>query len=184
MAISNCMEDLTMSNEVILWGSLILPWSTIVFMPKEDIKRYMPVGLFTVVLSVLILEIGISFGMWNIKETVFPFALLPPLVYGLPIFTMWVFKLTYGRFWLFVATNAIMDLFFDYLIIPWLASSGILDYNVSILDFFITTLQAWLLYGYQMWQETIFVYSPSTSSAFDLRPAAAKPIPKEDEPHE
>lgn len=173
-----------MSNEVILWSSLILPWATIFFMPKEDIKRYMPVGLFTAVLSVLIVEIGISFKLWNTNETVFPFALLPPLIYGLPAFTMWVFKLTYGRFWLFVATNAVMDLVFDYLIIPWLASRGILDYNVSILDFFITTSQAWLLYGYQMWQETIFAYSPGTSFISGLQPAAAKPVPQEDDSYE
>ncbi|WP_312335863.1 hypothetical protein [Anaerospora hongkongensis] len=171
-----------MSNELLLWGSFIVPWLTLFFMPKQDIKRYMPVGLLTAVLSALIIDIGIAFGLWSTSQTVFPFSLLPPIIYGLPVFAMWVFKLTYGRFWLYAVTNAVLDLAFDYLILPWLASRGMFDYNLSIIDFIITTTHAWLLYGYQMWQETIFAYSPSTTRyASSLRPAAAKPLPPEED---
>ncbi len=34
-----------MSNQILLWSVLILPWLTLFFMKKEDIKRLMPASL-------------------------------------------------------------------------------------------------------------------------------------------
>lgn len=168
-----------MSNQLILWSILILPWFTLLFMKKEEIKRYMPVALFTVVTGLIILEIGSTLNLWAVRETVFPLSYTVPYIYGtFPVVTMWVFKFTYGRFWLYVATNLVLDLGFSFLIMPWVISRGIFEI-INFTNFgglLVTTGHAFLLYGYQLWQEDVLV--PAVKKLFSpkLQPAAAKPI--------
>ena len=56
-----------MSNETILWATLILPWLSLIFMPKEDIKRYISVGLLSTILCIIVIEAGIRHDWWNIR---------------------------------------------------------------------------------------------------------------------
>jgi hypothetical protein len=66
-----------MSNQVILWSMLIVPLMTLIFMPREDIKRYMPAGLLVTLTSILAYDIGISYGCWALRETTYPLAVIP-----------------------------------------------------------------------------------------------------------
>ncbi|WP_371363653.1 hypothetical protein [Sporomusa rhizae] len=43
-----------MSNQTILSSIFILSWLSLLFMKKEDIKRFFPVGLFATVTSAMI----------------------------------------------------------------------------------------------------------------------------------
>lgn len=169
-----------MSNQVILWGMLIFPLLTIFFMKLENIKRFMPVALFTVVTQAIIIESGITLGFWGIRETLFPLNQMPIFTYGaIPAFTMWIFKFTYERFGLYIATNAIIDFGYAYVIIPWLVARGIGDlFRSSLLVFSISIIHAAVLYGYQIWQEGIFALHEKASSSTSLQPAAAKPLSK------
>jgi hypothetical protein len=47
-----------MSNQVLLWSMLILPWLTLFFMSTENIKKWTPVALFSALTSVLAVELG------------------------------------------------------------------------------------------------------------------------------
>lgn len=149
-----------MSNQIILWSMLILPWLTLFFMRKEDLKRFIPVAAFTVISGSIIVEVFSTLNFWAVRETVFPLSYTIPYIYGaLPVITIWIFKFTYGRFWLYVATNLVLDLGFSFLIMPWVVRRGIFEI-ISITyfqGFLVTTVLAFILYGYQLWQEDTLV---------------------------
>ncbi len=167
-----------MSNQIILWSMIILPVLTLFFMNKEDIKRYTPVALLTAVTSSIIVGSGTTLQFWAVRETLFPLnQMLPDIYAAVPIFTMWIFKFTYGRLWLYVATNAIVDIGFAYIILPWLVRIGILEFlSSSLLVYLINIVHQFVLYGYQMWQDDIFAVSERTELSPILQPAATKPV--------
>ena len=148
-----------MNNQLIQWAMLIVPWLTLFLMKREDIKRYMPVGLFAALTGAIIGEFGSTLQFWGIGETVFPFKHTPLFAYGaIPVAAMWVFKFTYGRFWTFVVTNAILDIGFAYVVFPWLVSIGVFSFlRSSLVVYLINWGHQMILYGYQMWQDDIFV---------------------------
>lgn len=143
-----------MSHQLLLWILLVVPLLSLFLMNKKDLKRFMPVTLFTAVTSGIIYEIGIMVGVWYFQETAFPF-----IMYGLlPAGAIWVFRFTYGRFGLYLVTNAIIDLAFAFILIPWFSRIGLIGLGTwsSLIIYLTNFVHACLLYGYQMWQETIF----------------------------
>ena len=117
-----------MSNQVIVWSILIVPWVSLVFMKKEEIRRLMPLALFSMVITSIVIESGITLKLWNIRETTYPLNHTLSYVYGLaPVVTIWLFKFTFRRFWIYFAADTIFNLVFAFLISPWLASRGIKD---------------------------------------------------------
>lgn len=173
-----------MSIQTIHWALFVIPWLTIFLVRKEDIKRYMPATLFATILSTLIHDSGITLGIWTLHETVFPLHGMTPYLYGsLAITALWVLKFTYGRFWLYMATNIILDIGFVFLFLgKLLPAKGILSLNVPPLQALpITLIHAVLIYGYQVWQEGVFIRSESKSYSSILQPAAAKPSLQDEE---
>lgn len=144
-----------MSNQVIVWSMFILPWATLFFMKRQDIIRFMPVALLSIVISSLSQEAGSTMGLWRIDQTLYPLNQTISYMYGLvPVVTLWLFKYTYQRFRWYLGVDAFFNLFFAYLFTPWLASRGIKAFNTSSLNLFlIVTAISLLLYLYQMWQE-------------------------------
>lgn len=155
-----------MSNQVIMWFFFfLLPWLTLVFMKKEDIRRFMPVAMAAIVTSVSIYDAGITLHLWEIQSTFYPFSHLHPYSFGtLPVLTMWVLKFTYTRFWLYMTVNTILDIGFNFLILDYLFPRlGILALTVSpFVTLPITLIHAVVLYGYQRWQEGAPASSPAT----------------------
>ncbi len=171
-----------MSNTVILWSMIIVPILSLFFMKKADIKRFAPVALLTAATGAIIVESGITLRLWAVKETLFPLNQMPPYIYAaIPIFTMWIFKFTYGRIWLYVITNAIIDVGFAFVILPWLVRIGIFEFlSSSLLVYLINIVHEFILYGYQMWQDNILVQADKPARLLMPQPAAAKPCPEED----
>jgi hypothetical protein len=66
----------------------ILPWFTLFFMKRDDIKRYMTVALFATITSILIVEIGDTLRWWVVKETANPLHSLSYLYETNPVITM------------------------------------------------------------------------------------------------
>jgi len=165
-----------MSNQTILWVTLIVPWLSLIFMKKEDINRFMPTGILAAFLAIIVCDIGVRNGWWYFLETVYPFALLSSYVYGLfPIVPIWVLKYTYERFWLYFVVEAIINIIFAFLILPWFGSRGVIDFNSGLIVIIAATLIALTMYGFQMWQETSVIKNFSAQ----LQPVAAKPLPEE-----
>ncbi len=164
-----------MSNQFILWSMFIIPWLTLFFMKKEDIKRFMSLGLFTFWLSIIVTEIGITTGLWVLQETTFPLAVIPTYIYGIfPVIAMWIFKFTYGRFWIYLITELVLNISYVIILLPWMASRGIIAFNAPLISYFVAMGQGMLLYIYQMWQEDALV--PAIKNLFSpkLQPAATK----------
>lgn len=143
-----------MNNQAILWSSLIAPWLTLFLMKKEDVKRFMPLALFTLTIIVIVIQMGITTGLWVIRETTFPLVSIPTYVYGVyPVGAMWIFIFTYGRFWKYLITELVVNSLLVIFGLPWLDNRGILVFHTPLITFFIVTGVGMLLYIYQMWQE-------------------------------
>jgi len=169
-----------MSNQIIVWSVLIVPWFSLIFMSKEEIRRFMPLALFTMVVTSITIEAGITLNLWSIRETTYPLNHTLSYVYGLaPVVAMWIFKFTYNRFWIYAAADTVFNLGFGFLFTPWLANREIKDLYTSRFNvFLIVTGLAVLLYLYQMWQEN--AWADRKVSSYNLQPAR-KPVPRDDE---
>ncbi len=171
-----------MSNQVILWSLMILPWFTLYFMPKDARKRFMPVALLSIVICILFVEMGQTLGWFVWEEAAYPFK-APTYIFGAnTVATMWLFYFLYGRFWRYFAVDTILNFGFIYLFhVYYLGSRGIF-HEVSLdplLNVVYANIISILLYGYQMWQEGVFerAETKSTSPSFaNLQPAATKPL--------
>jgi hypothetical protein len=148
-----------MNNQIILWALAVVPWLPMFFMKKENLKRFMPTALLSIVLSLLIVQIGEVLEWWVFKEYAYPLR-SPSYIYSLnPIMTILILRFTYRRFWLFFVIDTIANIGFAYIYIGYfLIIRGIAQYlkfgpaHVTI----ITTVMGVMLYCYQMWQEGIF----------------------------
>ncbi len=174
-----------MSNQAILWSMLILPWLTLFFMPKKDIKRWMPAALFVIATSTIIIDAGVTWKIWETRENTYPLNEMLSYTYGtLPVGAMWILRFTYGRFWWYAAVQTVFSLVLILLVQPLLHRRGIFvwvdsDALAGIGAFTTTVVHFLSLYLYQMWQDGIFVRSEKASFSADLQPAAAKPLPKD-----
>jgi len=164
-----------MSNQVILWLTFIVPWLTLLFMKKEDVKRFMPVTIFAAITGLIVGEIGVRIGLWVFRETTFPLSMMSTFMYGIPVVATWIFRFAYGDFRLFLIADALVNFLFAFFMLPWLSSRGILIFNASLITFFIATAHGILLYGYQMWQEDALAPAMKKLFSAKLQPAT-KPL--------
>lgn len=169
-----------MSNQIILWATFIVPWLTLFFLKKEDIKRYMPAALISIVLSTIVVDAGVRLGFWVIQETVFPLHVMLPYMYGLyPVATIWILKYTSGSFLIYMLTNAVLDLGFSYLFLEYfIAIRGIAVFGITgFQDWLLALGRAIIIYVYQKWQEG----EPIQLKIFNFSPqAVTKPLTKDE----
>lgn len=173
-----------MSNQVLLWSSIVIPWLTLFFLKREAIKRYMPVALFGALVTTITGELGLALNWWSIDDTIFPFYHIIPYTYGaFPVGIIWIFTFTYKRFWLFMLTNAALDFVLTFPMQSFTTQRGIAELvNMNNTQtFLIAIINAVVLYGYQIWQEEVLVVHEQATSSASLQPAMAKPLPGEDE---
>jgi hypothetical protein len=174
---------MVMSNQVILWSTVILPWFTLFLMKRENIKRLMPVGLFSALISIIAVEAGQTLGWFIFGETAYPLK-TPAYIFGLNIITtMWLFYFTYGRFWTYLAIDIVLNFGFIYLFHVYFLGSREIFYEVGITPWqnaLITTAFGILTYGYQVWQEGALKQAERTRT--HMQPVLAKPLPKNQGP--
>lgn len=152
-----------MSNTIFLWSQLVLPWISIFFMEKLQLKRFMPVALFTTIILIIISEFAYVHKWWIIKEYIFSIGYITniPTTFGLFIIgTLWIFYFTYSRFWLYLLTNIVIDSIFFLFISKWYVHRGIIEFgllNKWQIVIFLTLPVAILIYLYQLWQDEAFL---------------------------
>lgn len=178
-----------MNNQILMWSILVLPWLTLFFMNKEDIKRFMPVALFSALTSVLVVELGENLGWFIYGETTYPLRTAFYIIFGLnSVTTMWFFYFIYGQFLKYMVIDIILNCGFIYLFHVYFLGNRGLFHEVGItplINVLITTIDGALVYGYQMWQEGIFACSERTKrtertrNSRILQPEAAKPLDHE-----
>ena len=101
----------------------------------------MPVGLWAIVSTTIIHDVGISLGFWIVKWSAFPFNEMMPYYYGtIPILVMWIFKFTYGRYWLYIIINMILDIVFAFFLLNFFFPSRGIFILIGI-----TSFRVWLI---------------------------------------
>lgn len=166
-----------MSNQLMLWSTLILPWLTLFLMKKEDVKRLMPVGMFSALVSVIVVESGQTLGWFAFGETAYPLK-SPSYIFGLNIITtLWLFYFLYGRFWLYLAIDTAMNFGFIYVFhVYFLGSRGIFQ-EVGITPWqnaLITTAFGVITYAYQAWQDGALKPTERTEKLRHADPAVTR----------
>lgn len=143
----------------------------------------MPVALFGALITTIVGEFALALNWWNTKEVIFPFYHVQPMSYGgFLVGIIWIFKLTYRRFLLYMFANLLFDFSLTFGINIWMSKLGIMDLvNITPLGLMMLNLaDAVVLYGYQMWQDDVLVSSHEKKSQFpaNLQPAVAKQLPQ------
>ncbi len=132
---------------------MFLPWLTLPFLGKKTMKRFLPSGVFMGLLVFFESVSAIKRGWWAVfKKLYFKLYGLEPFIFG-PFFigSLWIMKLTYGRFISFIFTNLLIDTTFVYAILDWFKNRGygtlikLEKYQLSLL-FFVKSI---LMYGFQ-----------------------------------
>lgn len=144
-----------MSNQALLWLLLIAPWFTLLFMKREEIRRYMPMALFVVFTGIVSYFVGIYARLWYSTELAFPFVVCG----AVPVMAIWVFKIAYGHFLRYITVKTVIYGLFSFVAIPWFGFRGLLGVvpytNVAV--FVSSILLSVLAYGYQNWQEEMML---------------------------
>ncbi|WP_051788932.1 hypothetical protein [Pelosinus sp. UFO1] len=167
-----------MSTNVIMWSMFFTPWLSLFFMRKEEVKHWMPVTMFAIVLTTIIHDVGTTLGFWATRVSIFPFYQLFPYFFGtMPVLTIWVFKFTYGDFRKYFIFNTILDIGFNFFLLNYfLPSRGVFEFNLlPFLSLPITLIHAVVIYGYQMWQDDV-LFDARHIIDNNIQPAAAKPL--------
>jgi len=150
-----------MMVKIILWTSLILPWISLFAIKKSMVKRFMPVSILSALVVTIFYEIAYVYNWWTIKIKIVSWGNITNVsfVYGLFLVgTLWIFRFTYGKLWLYFTANVIIDSVYIYLINDPLERTGLFTL-VNVTKWQLVLLMSGvslLLYAYQRWQETIF----------------------------
>lgn len=136
---------------------ILLPWLSVLFLGKSNIKRYSLAGGVIVILEMITQIIGQKRKWWVFydKPTSFikdelPFSIGPYL----PI-SMWLLKLSYGNIRKFLLLNVIADGLFAFPLIQIFSKMKIVRlHRLNIVQFFLYLFyKAFILYGVQYFVE-------------------------------
>lgn len=132
---------------------LILPWLTVPLLGRNSFKKYLPAAIFMSTLTKAIDFFGEKKKWWRFYKGVPPLDSMNFFNFG-PYFvtSLWVLKFTYGKFPIYLISNAILHICFIYLGGVKLAD----HYKIFTLDklsksqyFAINFLRSLLLYSFQ-----------------------------------
>jgi len=152
-----------MMKKLILWGMLIIPWLSLLFINKHSLKRYMPVGILAALLVTMVFEMGYIFDWWTVKEKFVPWGEITsfPLTYGVFLIgTIWIFHFTFEKsIWVYFFTNVIVDASYAFALLKVLIFFGIykLENMRHLGIFFLMIIIAVIIYIYQKWQDKIMM---------------------------
>ncbi|MFB5198353.1 hypothetical protein ACE198_26380 [Neobacillus sp. KR4-4] len=95
---------------------LILPWLTLPFLGRNSLKKYLPAGLFISIFTKALDLFGEKKKWWKIYEGIPPLDSANFFNFG-PYFvaSLWMLKLTFGKFPLYLISNLILHFCFIYL---------------------------------------------------------------------
>jgi hypothetical protein len=133
---------------------LLIPWLTVFFIPKNVFKKYTPVAIFGALLVAINCMLSVPFKWWSVRGGLL-YKVINDLSFILgPFFIgiIWIFRLTFGKFWMYLLTNIFMDLFLAYPI-NW-AMQRLKVYKLENYKskhvFFVSICFALVIYPYQL----------------------------------
>jgi hypothetical protein len=102
--------------KLFLIAMMTVPWLSIPFLGKQSLKRFLPASLIMSLIVVIESYIARKRTWWWVYKNLFPKVIGEiPLIFGpFLVGSLWVLKVTYRKFFLFVILNSIVHLIFAY----------------------------------------------------------------------
>lgn len=142
-----------MFTSLIRIGS-ILAWATVYFIPKKSIKRYIPVTILATLITVTVSFIGVHYDFWKVKggSKKKLWNILSIVLGYFSLGCLWIFHLTFGKFWLYLLVNLTNNLVYAFGIIPILEKINFIKYTkfTRIHHIIVTMTYSLILYWYQL----------------------------------
>jgi hypothetical protein len=140
---------------------LILSWLTLPFLGKNALKKYLPSAIFISVLTKFLDKFGERKKWWRFYKGISPLDSMDFFNFG-PYFatSLWMLKLFYGKFWVFLVSNTILQVVFIYLGLKYVKRYRILSlvfltkFQYLVIDIF----RAILLYSFQWTKDKLPIF--------------------------
>ncbi|GGJ77858.1 hypothetical protein [Virgibacillus salexigens] len=151
-----------MTDKIILFAALVLPWFTLPLTSSQKRKKYMPVTIFTSLLMTIIFQIAYTYKWWIIHEQIVPWGYMIDVSFAYGIFavgTFWIFRFTSHKFLLYIVVNLMLDAFMAYITLPLLGILGVATYkNISPWQYFLVMFGlSFIIYIYHKWQQKKYI---------------------------
>ncbi len=167
-----------MFTEIMLWAFLILPWTTLFFMRRETLKRYMPVAILAALIVTIVFEAAYALHWWTMLESIVPWGFITNVSFAYGLFvagTLWIYAFTFGKLWLYLLTNAAIDALQAFVFHEWFEGW---IYRLDRLNewqvFLLMIGTSVVLYMYQLWQDGIMLGGGrSNQEEWEFRPMSA-----------
>ncbi|WP_223292253.1 hypothetical protein [Salipaludibacillus neizhouensis] len=143
-------------KQIILWLMFLVPIASLLLIGDKTLRRFLPVALFVTVVNTLIYQAAYHYNWWR-EPGLFDWdkvANIPWVYSAYLVATLWIFKLTYGKFTVYLITNLILDGVYIYLWYPIQQKLGLATSEMSPdITYLIMIGVALLIYGFQIWYE-------------------------------
>lgn len=117
-----------------LWAVFILPFFTLLLIRRDLIRKYLPAAMFVTIINVILYEVAWEYGWWHYKQSLFAWDTITPapLIFSAYwVVTIWIFALSFRRFWLYFALNLAVNGLFAFELAPWLSRTGITEGSLT-----------------------------------------------------
>ncbi|KAB7664314.1 hypothetical protein [Bacillus sp. B1-b2] len=110
----------------ILYAMIMIPWLSIPFLGIPSLKRFLPGALTMSMYLVLEGRLAEKRKWWWFPFTVKPNVLGElPLIFGpFLVGSLWILKYTYGKKYIYLLVNLLVDTFFSFIVTGWLKKLG------------------------------------------------------------
>ncbi|MBU5212666.1 hypothetical protein [Heyndrickxia oleronia] len=136
---------------------MIFPWFLVPMLGKDVFKRYLPSGIFISFVVLIVNFIAKKRKWWQWYEVLSPkVTWVIPFTWGpFLIGSLWILKLTYGKFFRYMLLNLIVDGVFTYGLMYYFRKFRIfsLVQMKKIQLMYVFMVDALLLYGFQLLKE-------------------------------
>jgi hypothetical protein len=132
---------------------LFLPWITVPFLGVNTLKKYLPTSLFICTFTKALDMFGENKKWWRFYKGIGPFDSMNFFNFGSYLVTsLWVLKISFGKFPLYLLINAINHILFTFLGLKYLKRYKIASLvNMKKLPYLgLLTLRGLVLYGFQL----------------------------------
>lgn len=143
---------------LVLWTMVFVSLLTLPFLGRKHIKRFLPATIFMSIVIALESILAEKLKWWTIYKKLPPYFINEFAFIVGPFFagSLWILRLTYGRFGLYFLFNAVVDALFVYPFYFWFRNLGIFALkkmnNIQLYILFL--IKALLMYGFQsLWEK-------------------------------
>ncbi|WP_335871997.1 hypothetical protein [Bacillus sp. 2205SS5-2] len=141
------------SKKLLSLSILLIPWFTVPLIGRKTFTRYLPATTFVNLIISLVSVIAEKKKLWRVKNPIFAYTAVDfSFLLGLYfITTIWVFKLSYGNFKLYLVLNVLLDYILSFPLVRFFTKVGVFEFKKMRPKHFFTfsVFLAILIYWYQ-----------------------------------